>query len=119
MINAKIIEDIINNLDPSEVLQINYKGFTGRGINGVMHKAIYVCDIEKEDSIVNYKTVNSASYRTKMQAFLIREEIVMGVYQDYIQKYKHSDWEESGGEYAVIVPYESIESMEIYTLESE
>ena len=43
----------------------------------------------------------------------------MGIYQDYIQKYKDSDWEESGEEYAVIIPYESIESMEIYTLENE
>ena len=106
MFTKKDVEEICKELNTYEVMNVYYKGFTGRGINGVQAKCVRIKDHKSENTLIN-----SIEYQKKYIQNLEFKENYFKV--SFILK---NEKKNSTEEYSVLVPYDGITSIEIVKL---
>ncbi len=109
-------EDIIEILEDkkeNEILTIYYEGFLGRGINGIQDKCISIRNIEDSDntvSLIEYS--DREKIKTLMLNLDIKDNYIKASFEKY-RKTKHNDVFCFIKKYSVLIPYDSIQSIEI------
>lgn len=111
MLDREDIQGLLEEIKDNEVLVLKYSGFNGHGINGVSSQStrlrtdvnMIVNMVEHYDGEVN---------KTELISYELRANYIMARYIHY-KKGKYCKEFNNGREYGVIVPYDSINSIEI------
>ena len=109
-------EDIIEILEDkkeNEILTIYYEGFLGRGINGIQDKCISIRNIEDSDiifSLIEYS--DGEKIKTLMLNLDIKDNYIKASFEKY-RKTKYNKVFVFIKKYSVLIPYDSIQSIEI------
>lgn len=110
MINKATIERLLDNMDYTESLRIDYSGFEGHGINGVSSKSIYIKDIENNDDCLVNSYGGSTKYRLNLIDLELDDEFICAKFNLYSKNEYQTEFSFTRG-YTMIIPYESITSM--------
>lgn len=109
-------EDIIEILEDkkeNEILTIYYEGFSGRGINGIQDKCISIRNIEDSENTVSFiEYSDGEKIKTIMLNLDIKDNYIKASFEKY-RKTKFNDIFVGIKKYSVLVPYDSIQSIEI------
>ena len=111
MFDREDIKELLEEVTPGAVLVIHYNGFTGHGINGTSSKSMKI----REDIYNNVSYIQQYDgdiNKTVIKFIELRTNYIIAKYDTY-RKRKHSDSFVNNGSYGVVVPYDSINSIDI------
>lgn len=108
-------EDIIEILEDkkeNEILTIYYEGFSGRGINGIQDKHISIRNVEDSENTVSLIEYSDGE---KIKMIMLNLDIKDNYIKASFEKYKKTKYTDfiKIRTYSVLVPYDSIQSIEI------
>lgn len=110
------IIEILENKKENEVLTIYYDGFTGIGINGVQDKSISIRSLEDSNNIVSFaEHSDGVKIKTEIINLEIKDNYIKASFEKY-RKGKYCDNFFRIKVYSVLVPYNSIQSIELYEI---
>lgn len=110
------IEEILENKKENEVLTIYYEGFTGMGINGAQDKSISIRNLEDSNNTVSFiEYGNREKFKIEIIDLEIKDNYIKASFVKY-RKGDYSDYFSRIKAYSVLVPYNSIQSIELYEI---
>ena len=113
MLYKEDIEEILLEKYEEQVLTIYYKGFKGKGINGVYENYISIRNLDDDCNIVsNIEYSDGEAFQTRMINLELKNNYIKASFQKY-RRTKYNKEFKLISIYSTIVPYDSIQSIEI------
>lgn len=112
MLYKEDMEELLLSKNKEEVLTIYYEGFTGRGINGMSEKFITVRNLSDDTNVVQNIKYGDESYKIIIVDLDLKANYIKATFK----KYRKPEYDKEyylNREYTTIVPYTSIQSIEI------
>ena len=102
-------------VDTNLIMMINYEGFIGKGINGVMNNIMNVGDLGNKSKVVNKRKNRDDFYETVIVDLVIADNYIKAKYVEYYKNEYTKEFRRNN-EYILVVPFDRITSIKIIAI---